>query len=100
MLFYAALERTSQESANTSNTSSAYKIPYGFAYKYVSMPSYLGEILTWVGFAMASWSLAGLSFVLFTIANLLPRALSNHKWYKEEFVNYPEERKAIIPFVL
>jgi hypothetical protein len=31
---------------------------------------------------------------------LLPRAISHHKWYKEEFEDYPKERKIIIPKIL
>jgi 3-oxo-5-alpha-steroid 4-dehydrogenase 1 len=49
---------------------------------------------------MATWSLAGLSFALWTFANLVPRALSNHRWYKEQFPDYPKNRKAILPFLL
>jgi len=37
---------------------------------------------------------------LWTIANLAPRALANHKWYKETFPEYPSQRKALIPFFL
>jgi len=81
-------------------SSKDYQIPRGFAFNYVSMPNYLGEILTWCGFALACWSLAGLSFVLFTMANLVPRALTNHRWYREKFVDYPPNRKAIFPWVL
>jgi 3-oxo-5-alpha-steroid 4-dehydrogenase 1 len=66
----------------------------------VSSPNYLGELLTWTGFAIASWSPAGLSFVVMTAANLVPRALSNHRWYQREFADYPPERKAILPWVL
>lgn len=77
-----------------------YKIPYGVGYKYVSMPNYLGEILTWTGFAIAAWSLAGVSFVIFTMANLVPRAIANHKWYLETFADYPKDRKAIFPKIL
>lgn len=77
-----------------------YRIPYGGAFRWVSMPNYLGEILTWTGFAIAAWSPAGALFVVFTMANLVPRALSNHRWYKEKFPDYPKERKAIFPFVL
>ncbi|HCB40998.1 MAG TPA: 3-oxo-5-alpha-steroid 4-dehydrogenase, partial [Gammaproteobacteria bacterium] len=61
---------------------------------------YLGEIITWSGFALASWSLAGLSFVVFTMANLVPRALANHRWYQETFSDYPKDRRAVIPYIL
>jgi steroid 5-alpha reductase family enzyme len=78
----------------------SYKIPYGGLYKRLSCPNYLGEIMEWIGWAFLTWSLAGLYFALWTAANLLPRAIANHKWYKENFEDYPEERKAIIPFLL
>lgn len=77
-----------------------YKIPYGGGYRFVSSPNYLGELITWTGFALASWSLAGVSFVVFTAANLIPRALTNHRWYQEQFKDYPPERKAVLPFLL
>ncbi|MHA1126090.1 MAG: hypothetical protein ACTSO7_10155 [Candidatus Heimdallarchaeota archaeon] len=77
-----------------------YKIPIGFLYERISCPNYLGEIMEWIGWAILTWSLAGLTFVIWTFANLLPRAISHHKWYKEEFEEYPEKRKAIIPFLL
>ncbi len=77
-----------------------YKIPYGGGFRFVSSPNYLGEILTWSGFAIACWSLAGLSFVVMTIANLVPRALTRHQWYLQTFAAYPKERRALIPYVL
>lgn len=77
-----------------------YQIPRGFGFRWVSMPNYLGEIITWSGFALASWSLAGLSFVLFTMANLVPRAVANHRWYRETFSDYPRDRKAVIPYLI
>ncbi len=77
-----------------------FKIPYGGGFHYVSCPHYLGEIITWRGFAIACWSLAGLLFVVMTIANLVPRALATHQWYREQFDNYPSNRKAVIPFLL
>ncbi len=77
-----------------------YKIPHGGMYRYVSAPNYLGEMIEWTGFAIASWSLAGLAFAVFTAANLGPRAWANHVWYREKFSEYPPERKAILPFLL
>ena len=77
-----------------------YKIPYGGAYRWVSCPNYLGELLQWAGFAVACWSLPGFAFFYLTLSNLLPRALSNHKWYHEKFADYPKNRKALIPFII
>jgi len=77
-----------------------YRIPTGGLYRYVSCPNYLGEILEWCGFALAAWTWAAAVFAAFTIANLLPRALTHHRWYRETFPDYPPERKAIVPGVL
>ena len=74
-----------------------YKIPYGGLFKWVSSPNYFGEILEWIGWALATWSLAGLSFAIWAIANLAPRSYSNHLWYKEKFPDYPKDRKILIP---
>ncbi|MDD5703158.1 MAG: DUF1295 domain-containing protein [Dehalococcoidales bacterium] len=74
-----------------------YKIPYGGLYKWISCPNYLGEILIWCGWALATWSLAGLSFAIWTIANLAPRARSHQEWYYSHFPDYPVERKILIP---
>src|SRR5262245_55152428 len=76
-----------------------YKIPHGGAYRWVSCPNYLGEIIEWLGYALAAWSPAGLAFAAYTMANLVPRALANHEWYRERFPDYPTQRKAIIPLV-
>jgi 3-oxo-5-alpha-steroid 4-dehydrogenase 1 len=77
-----------------------YRVPYGGFFRYVSSANYFGEIVLWCGWAMMSWTLAGLSFAVFTISNLLPRALSHHRWYVETFADYPRDRKAIIPGLL
>jgi protein-S-isoprenylcysteine O-methyltransferase Ste14 len=77
-----------------------YKIPTGGLYRWVSSPNYLGEIIEWCGFALATWSLPGLAFALWTVANLAPRAVSHHRWYREKFPDYPAERRALIPYLL
>lgn len=77
-----------------------YKIPRGGAYRWVSAPNYMGELLGWAGWALATWSLPGLAFFVWSAANLVPRALTNHRWYLERFPDYPSERKALIPFIL
>ncbi len=77
-----------------------YKIPQGGLFRWVSAPNYLGEILEWTGWAVLTWSWAGAAFALYTLANLAPRALSNHRWYRARFPDYPPERRALIPFIL
>jgi hypothetical protein len=57
-------------------------------------------MIEWTGWAIATLSLPGLVFALWTAANLAPRALKHHAWYRKTFPDYPQSRKAIIPFVL
>ena len=82
------------------SSTNGYQIPHKGMFKWVSCPNYLGEIIEWIGFATMAWNLAAFSFVIWTIVNLLPRAIDHHKWYREHFSNYPGNRKAIIPFIL
>jgi protein-S-isoprenylcysteine O-methyltransferase Ste14 len=77
-----------------------YGIPRGGLFRWVSTPNYLCEILEWAGWAIATWSTAGLAFAVYTAANLVPRAFKHHAWYREQFADYPRERKALIPYVL
>ena len=77
-----------------------YVTPHGGLYRWVSCPNYFGEMLEWLGWAIATWSLAGAAFAFFTAANLIPRALANHRWYQQEFADYPPSRRAVIPYVL
>ncbi len=78
-----------------------YFIPRGGMYEWISAPNYFGETLEWTGFAIASggaW--VSVAFAVFTFANLFPRALSTHQWYKSKFGDaYPAERKAFFPLL-
>jgi protein-S-isoprenylcysteine O-methyltransferase Ste14 len=76
-----------------------YRVPNGGAFRWVSCPNYLGEIVEWIGWAVASRSPAALAFAVFTVANLLPRAIAHHRWYRAKFPGYPTDRKALIPYV-
>ncbi|MCX7912842.1 MAG: 3-oxo-5-alpha-steroid 4-dehydrogenase [Dehalococcoidales bacterium] len=78
-------------------TDDGYRIPSGGLYRWISCPNYLGEILTWLGWALATWSLPGLAFAVWTAANLVPRARSHHTWYRKHFPDYPPDRKALLP---
>ncbi len=81
-------------------TEGRYGVPDAGLFRFVSCPNYLGEIVEWIGFAILTWSPAAAAFAVWTAANLIPRALSHHRWYRERFPAYPDDRKALVPFVL
>ena len=74
--------------------------PRGGAFEYLSCPNLLGEIMEWTGLAVLTWCVPALGFALWTAANLVPRALWRHRWYRETFPDYPRSRRAILPWVL
>ena len=76
-------------------------IPRGGMFRYVSSANYFGELLEWTGFAVASWSWAGVVFVWWTFANLAPRSASLYKRYEKEFGEEFKSlgRKRIVPFI-
>lgn len=76
-----------------------YKIPKGFLFDYISSPNLFGEILEWTGFAIMAWNLPALTFMVWTFANLVPRAKNHHDWYHSKFEDYPKSRKAVFPFI-
>jgi 3-oxo-5-alpha-steroid 4-dehydrogenase 1 len=77
-----------------------YVIPNGKLFNYVSCPNFFGEIIEWLGFAIMTLNPGSLSFLIWTICNLIPRSKAHHKWYKENFENYPQNRTAVIPYLL
>ena len=77
-----------------------YKIPYGGGFRFVSSPTYLGELMAWTGFAIMTWGLPGVVILLISAGNLIPRAIATKRWYAEKFPDYPTDRKAIFPYVL
>jgi len=76
-----------------------YKIPNGFLFRFISCPNLFGEVIEWLGFAIMTWCLPSWAFFIWTFANLVPRAISHHKWYLQKFPSYPKSRKSILPFV-
>ena len=77
-----------------------YLIPNTFLYRYLSAPNYFGEIIEWFGWMILTWSISGVVFLIWVIANLFPRAIAHHKWYKDKFDDYPKNRKAVIPGII
>lgn len=76
-------------------------IPSGGMFRYVTSANYLGELMEWLGFAILTWSLAGLVFFIWTFANLAPRARSLHGRYIAEFGDEYRRlrRRYLIPYI-
>jgi hypothetical protein len=77
-----------------------YSVPQRGPFRLVSSPNYLGAIIQWCGWAVLVWNLPGLALAWFTFGFLFPRALANHRWYRAYFPSYPQNRRAVIPFLL
>ncbi len=76
-----------------------YQIPKGWLFNYISCPNHFGEMLEWIGFAIAAGNIPAASFAVWTFCNLAPRANNHHSWYKETFPDYPKKRKIVLPFL-
>ena len=78
-----------------------YYLPQGFLFKYINSSNYFGEIIEWIGFAILTWSIPGLVFVIWSIANILPRSKAVYERYTqfwgEEFTKL--NRWKIFPFI-
>ncbi|MBQ8811454.1 MAG: DUF1295 domain-containing protein [Bacteroidales bacterium] len=76
-------------------------IPRKGLYRYVTSANYFGELTEWIGYAILTWSPAGLLFAAWTFANLGPRARSLTEKYEAEFGEEYKKlnKKHLIPFI-
>lgn len=77
----------------------AHYLPQKGMFRYVTAGHYFGEIVEWTGFALLTWSWSGAVFALWTCANLIPRAASIHRKYRDMFGDEVGSRKRVIPFI-
>ena len=75
-------------------------LPQKGIYHYVTSGNYFGELVEWTGFALLTQSTAAWIFVLWTFANLAPRAYAIRNRYREEFGREAVgSRKCLIPYI-
>lgn len=75
-------------------------LPQRGMYRYVTSANYMGELMEWIGFALAAATPVAWVFPLWTAANLVPRAHAIHIKYRQEFGDEAVgNRKRVIPFV-
>ena len=75
-------------------------LPQKGMYRFVTSGNYFGELVEWTGFALLTQSTAAWIFVIWTFANLAPRAYSIRKRSIQEFgAEAVGNRKCLIPFI-
>ena len=86
----------------SSKSGKSYHLPKGDWFHWVSCPHYLAEVIMYGCLAILVGienSTACLMFA-WVLINQVVAALMSHQWYRENFKDYPKERRAIIPFVI
>jgi len=82
------------------------KIPKGLFFELVSCPNYLFEILAWTGFTILTQTLTAGLFTLLGAVQMWFWALTKHIRYRKDFngkdgrLQYPRNRKVLVPFIL
>lgn len=80
-------------------------IPMKGLFALVSCPHYAFEIISWIGFALLSWTWGSIAFLGVGSLILASYAHSRHKGYRAMFDGkdgralYPPSRRALIPYV-
>jgi 3-oxo-5-alpha-steroid 4-dehydrogenase 1 len=76
-------------------------LPTGGLFNYVTSANYFGEIIEWTGFAIATWSMSGLVFAIWTFANLVPRAHAIYIRYSKDYADEVKKKKLrrVIPLI-
>ncbi|KAJ1951368.1 hypothetical protein FBU59_000199 [Linderina macrospora] len=99
-------ERSEQEAeataAKSTDMQTAYVIPTGDLFNYVSCPHYLCEILVYVSLWLVTscQSTTILVITIWSAVNLGITAKESQQWYKATFgEKFPRNRRALIPFV-
>ena len=62
-----------------------YYLPDGWMFRRINSANYLGEVLEWLGFAILTWSVPGLVFLIWTFANIVPRSKAVYERYTQFF---------------
>lgn len=73
-------------------------LPTGGYFKHISSPHMFFEILLYVAlYGLVFKNTSFIYVLIWVLVNQVENAHLTHKWYKENYKNYPKERKAIFP---
>lgn len=76
-----------------------YRIPQGGLFGRVICPHYLFEILGFFGISSISQTLYSFSLTFGTTFYLVGRSYATWKWYQSKFDDFPENVKALVPYI-
>lgn len=76
-----------------------YQVPNAGLFKLVTAPNYLGEIIEWIGFALAAQTFPSFSFAVFTACFLGGRAAQHNEWYRRKFRGQNVAKHRLIPYL-
>ncbi|CAB3360801.1 Hypothetical predicted protein [Cloeon dipterum] len=77
-----------------------HQIPVGDWFEAVSSPHLLAETMMYICLTILLWPNSCWMFILvWVLTNQIETALLSHWWYKDTFKDYPQDRKALIPWI-
>jgi 3-oxo-5-alpha-steroid 4-dehydrogenase 1 len=76
-----------------------YRVPRGGLFQWVACPHYLGEIVSWVGYAVMSGLPPAWGNAIVIVVYLGARSRSTLRWYRDNLPDWPARRRALIPFL-
>lgn len=75
-------------------------LPTGGWFELVSSPHMTSEVLMYILLGVLLFQNTSYKWVIvWVVTNQLNNAWLTHKWYKENFKNFPKQRKAFIPYI-
>ncbi|KAA0190146.1 hypothetical protein HAZT_HAZT008792 [Hyalella azteca] len=96
----ARLARLRKEAKLVQGRAGSYVLPVGGAFEYVSCPHMSAEVIMYTALFALHRNAATAIMWLFVFSNQVHVALSNHRWYRSIFADYPLSRRAICPGLL
>jgi very-long-chain enoyl-CoA reductase len=81
----------------SSDRKSAYVVPRGGFFEYVTMPHYFFELIAWLGVAVCTQQLTALLIFTSMASYLAGRSVSTTRYYLKTIKGYPVSRRHLVP---
>ncbi|GFQ06437.1 very-long-chain enoyl-coa reductase [Phtheirospermum japonicum] len=97
--FYHHFLLSKLRSDNQKGEEKQYKIPRGGLFGWVICPHYLFEIVGFLGIACISQTPYAVLYFVGITFYLMGRSYATRKWYESKFDDFPEDVKALFPYI-